>query len=122
MRFATRRPILACPCAHCEPGRRRSKISTLAMSRPMRRRWKKRGRRMGESNLQAARPAPVAPPSRYGEVFDRGYARYDGPRLGRRGAYGALVLYSIKRALGIKKSWTAKIIPILLYSAAFVPV
>ena len=77
---------------------------------------------MGESNLQAARPAPVAPPSRYGEVFDRGYARYDGPRLGRRGAYGALVLYSIKRALGIKKSWTAKIIPILLYSAAFVPV
>jgi ABC-2 type transport system permease protein len=77
---------------------------------------------MAESNLPASASAGTTPSSRYGEVFDRGYARYDGPRLGRRGAYTALVLYSIKRALGIKKSWTAKIIPIILYSAAFVPV
>jgi ABC-2 type transport system permease protein len=69
-------------------------------------------------------PAPsaaTAEPSRYGEVFDRGYKHYDGPRLGRRGAFFALVRYSMKRAVGIKKSWTAKIIPILLYVAAFVP-
>jgi hypothetical protein len=65
--------------------------------------------------------AAMAEPSRYGEVFDRGYKHYDGPRLGRRGAFFALVRYSIKRAVGIKKSWTAKIIPILLYVAAFVP-
>ena len=31
----------------------------------------------------------------------------------------ALVLYSIKRGLGIKKKWTAKITPIILYMAAF---
>jgi ABC-2 type transport system permease protein len=68
-------------------------------------------------------PAPgVGEPSRYGEIFDRGYKRYGGPRLGRRGAFFSLVRYSIKRALGIKKSWTAKIIPIFLYIAAFIPV
>jgi ABC-2 type transport system permease protein len=68
-------------------------------------------------------PSAGAPePSRYGEVFDRGYKHYDGPRLGRRGAFFALIRYSMKRAVGIKKSWTAKIIPIFLYVAAFIPV
>lgn len=68
---------------------------------------------------------PVQPPDgqqRYGEVFDRGYKHYDGPRLGRRQAQRALVGYSIKRAMGIKKSWTSKVIPILLYIAVFTPV
>lgn len=55
---------------------------------------------------------------RYGEVFDRGYQRYDGPRLGRRHAIWALTRYSMKRGMGIKKNWTAKIVPFLIYSAA----
>ncbi len=59
---------------------------------------------------------------RYGEVFDRGYKHYDGPRLGRRHAQRALIGYSIKRAMGIKKSWTAKVIPFLLYIAVATPV
>ena len=59
--------------------------------------------------------------SRYGEIFDRGYSHYDGPREGRRRAVLALFGYSIKRALGIRKSWTAKILPALLYFSAFVP-
>lgn len=58
---------------------------------------------------------------RYGEVFDRGYQHYTGPRLGRSGAIRSLIGYSIRRALGVKKRWTAKIIPILLYAAAFLP-
>lgn len=65
--------------------------------------------------------APVpnqAFPERYGEVFDRGYQHYDGPRLGRRHAVRALITYSIKRAMGIKKSWTAKVIPFLIYLGA----
>ena len=66
--------------------------------------------------------APIGQPARYGEVFDRGYKHYDGPQLGRGAAAWALVRYSAKRALGIKKSWTAKIIPILLYVAAAFPV
>jgi ABC-2 type transport system permease protein len=71
-----------------------------------------------------ASPIPATPnegASRYGEVFDRGYAHYDGPREGRRRAILSLFGYSIKRALGIRKSWTAKILPALLYFSAFVP-
>jgi ABC-2 type transport system permease protein len=74
-------------------------------------------------------PDLAAPPTvggttegRYGEIFDRGYKHYDGPRLGRRHAISALILYSIKRAMGIKKSWTAKVVPILLYVAVAIPV
>jgi ABC-2 type transport system permease protein len=63
------------------------------------------------SSLGAAQPA------RYGELYDRGYQHYDGPRLGRRHAFWALARYSMKRALGIKKGWTSKVVPILLYVA-----
>ena len=67
---------------------------------------------------------PEAPPpaeSRYGEVFDRGYRRYDGPRRGRMGAITSLIGYSMKRAMGIRKSWTAKVLPFLLYVAITIP-
>jgi ABC-2 type transport system permease protein len=64
--------------------------------------------------------APAAP--RYGEIYDRGYQHYTGPRLGRRHAIWALARYAMGRALGIKKPWTAKIIPILLYVAVLIPV
>jgi ABC-2 type transport system permease protein len=60
-------------------------------------------------------------PARYGEVFDRGYGHYDGPRRGRRGAVTSLIGYSMKRAMGIRKSWTAKILPFLLYVAITIP-
>jgi len=66
-------------------------------------------------------PAAV-PTARYGEVFDRGYQHYDGPRYGRGYAIWALVRYSMKRALGFKKGWGAKIIPILLYLGVILPV
>lgn len=56
-------------------------------------------------------------PGRYGEIYDRGYQHYLGKRLGRQHAIWALVTYSMKRAMGIKKSWTAKVIPIILYLA-----
>lgn len=54
----------------------------------------------------------------FGEVYDRGYHHYDGPRLGRGHAFRALTVYSMKRALGSKKSWTAKVIPTLMYISA----
>lgn len=63
--------------------------------------------------------APLQPEA---EIYDRGYRHYDGPREGRRHAIQALIVYSIKRGLGIKKRWTAKIIPILIYGFAFFPV
>jgi ABC-2 type transport system permease protein len=58
----------------------------------------------------------------YGEIFDRGYLHYAGPRLGQAHAIWALARYSMARALGIRRSWTAKIIPMLLYAAVAIPV
>ncbi len=76
---------------------------------------------MSASSTAGPEVRPVPSPGRYGEVFDRGYAHYNGPRLGRRQAVRSLYGYSIKRALGIRKSWTAKVLPFLLYTAALVP-
>lgn len=67
---------------------------------------------------------PVSTPeqdARYGEVFDRGYAHYEGSRRGRRGAITSLIGFSMKRAMGIRKSWTAKVMPFILYVAATIP-
>jgi ABC-2 type transport system permease protein len=63
-----------------------------------------------------------ARPQQYGEIFDRGYAHYDGPRLGMGRTIWALVRYSMGRALGMRRPWTAKIIPMLLYAAVAIPV
>lgn len=68
-----------------------------------------------------ARPPAAQTAQPYGEVFDRGYQHYAGPRLGRQHAIQALIWYSIKRGLGIKKRWTAKILPIILYAFAYTP-
>ena len=63
-----------------------------------------------------------AAPTQYGEVFDRGYLHYTGPRLGQAHAIWALARYSMARGLGLRRSWTAKIIPLLLYAGAAIPV
>lgn len=79
---------------------------------------------MASADSQAIPNSPLQPtqPERYGEVFDRGYKHYDGARLGRAHAVWRLIIYSIKRAMGIKKSWTSKVIPFVLYIAVAVPV
>jgi ABC-2 type transport system permease protein len=66
-------------------------------------------------------PPAATPAQPYGEIYDLGYKHYDGKRLGRAHAIRALIIYSIKRGLGIKKKWTAKIIPFVLYAVAFIP-
>lgn len=72
--------------------------------------------------MESSRLAAPAEPVRRGEVYDRGYRHYDGERLGRKHAFAALVRYSMKRALGIKKGWGSKIIPIIVYVAVLIPV
>jgi ABC-2 type transport system permease protein len=57
-----------------------------------------------------------------GQIYRRNYTRYDGPREGRSRTYLAVVWHSVRRALGVRRKWTAKILPIILYSSAFVPV
>src|SRR5215207_10589516 len=61
-------------------------------------------------------------PGQYGEIFDRGFRHYDGQRLGQAQAIWALARYSMARALGIRRPWKAKIIPMLLYAAVAIPV
>ncbi len=56
-----------------------------------------------------------------GAVYDRGYRPYDGPR-GRRGA-ATLALYkaSMRRALGIRRSWRQKFAPFVLLGVVTIP-
>jgi ABC-2 type transport system permease protein len=57
-----------------------------------------------------------------GRVFRRRYERYVGTREGRARSYGAVIFHSWRRALGIRRKWTSKILPIILYASAFIPV
>ena len=56
-----------------------------------------------------------------GRVYDRGYRPYEGERGGRRAATGALWRASIRRALGIRRSWRQKLFPWLLLAIVSVP-
>jgi ABC-2 type transport system permease protein len=56
-----------------------------------------------------------------GAVYDRGYRPYEGPR-GRRGAATfALFKASIRRALGIRRSWRQKLAPFMLLAVVTMP-
>ncbi len=54
-------------------------------------------------------------------ILDRGYRHHDGPRSGARGAFRALVVHSMQRALGLKRSAGQKILPALAVFIAYVP-
>jgi ABC-2 type transport system permease protein len=56
-----------------------------------------------------------------GAVYDRGYRPYDGPRGGRRAATAALYRTSLRRAIGLRRSWRQKVAPALLLVIAVVP-
>ena len=56
-----------------------------------------------------------------GAVYDRGYRPYDG-RRGRRGAATfALYKASIRRALGLRRSWRQKVAPFVLLAVVTIP-
>jgi ABC-2 type transport system permease protein len=63
----------------------------------------------------------VADPGGAGAVYDRGYRPYDGPRGGRRASAVALYLASIRRALGLRRSWRQKVAPFVLLGVVTVP-
>jgi len=65
----------------------------------------------------------LAPPGGTGKgaVYDRGYRPYDGPR-GRRGAATyALYKASMRRALGLRRSWRQKVAPFVLLGVVTIP-
>jgi hypothetical protein len=56
-----------------------------------------------------------------GAVYDRGYRPYDGPRGSRGAATLALYRASIRRALGLRRSWRQKVAPFVLLAIVTVP-
>jgi ABC-2 type transport system permease protein len=56
-----------------------------------------------------------------GAVYDRGYRPYEGPRGLRGAATFALFKASIRRALGIRRSWRQKIAPFVLLGVVTIP-
>ncbi len=68
---------------------------------------------------------PTSPPSPgahgAGRVYDRGYRPFDGVLGGRRAAVTALWRASVRRALGIRRSWRQKLFPWLLLVVVTIP-
>ena len=53
----------------------------------------------------------TAMPETTGTIYDIGYRHYDGPRLGRRGAIGAIVGAGLRAVFGFGRSGRSKVIP-----------
>ena len=56
-----------------------------------------------------------------GAIYDRGYRPYEGHLGGRRAAVGALFRTSVRRALGIRRSWRQKFVPFALLGIVAIP-
>ena len=59
--------------------------------------------------------------ARTGAVYDRGYRPYDGPRGGRGAARVALYKASVRRAIGLRRSWRQKFLPLGLLAVVTIP-
>ena len=59
--------------------------------------------------------------STLGAVYDRGYRPYDGPRGGRAATRWALWRLTVRRALGLRRSWRQKVLPWSLLGLATIP-
>jgi ABC-2 type transport system permease protein len=57
----------------------------------------------------------------HGAVYDRGYRPYEGPRGQRGAATMALWRASIRRALGLRRSWRQKVAPFVLLAVVTLP-
>ena len=56
-----------------------------------------------------------------GSIYDLGYRRYDGVRLGRRHSVLSLYFYTLRGAFGLGRRSSSKIIPIAVAIIAFIP-
>jgi ABC-2 type transport system permease protein len=68
------------------------------------------------------RVSPAGPSGpRTGSIYDLGYRKYEGERLGRRYALVSLYTYSLRSIFGLGRSWLSKLFPIGLAVVASVP-
>ncbi len=56
-----------------------------------------------------------------GAVYDRGYRPYDGTRGGRSAGRWALWRLTVRRALGLRRSWRQKVLPWTLLGLVMIP-
>ena len=61
----------------------------------------------------------AAPPG--GNIYDLGYRRYDGPRLGRSQAIRSLIGHSFRTTFGIGRGGRSKIAPLVFGGLAVLP-
>lgn len=54
-------------------------------------------------------------------ILDRGYRRYQGTRTGTGGAMRSVVLHSVQRAMGLRRTLWAKVLPFAAVLIAYVP-
>lgn len=56
-----------------------------------------------------------------GTIYDLGYQRYGGPRLGRNNAIANLIAYSFRAAFGMGRGSKAKLLPMIVTGVVFLP-
>jgi ABC-2 type transport system permease protein len=54
-------------------------------------------------------------------ILDRGYRRYEGERRGVRSSIRSLVVHSVLRGFGMRRTFWAKILPLLAVGIAYIP-
>lgn len=54
-------------------------------------------------------------------IYEQGYRRYDGARLGLRASIVSLAIHSMRRGLGLRRTFWAKLLPIAVVLIAYVP-
>jgi ABC-2 type transport system permease protein len=54
-------------------------------------------------------------------IYEQGYRRYDGPRLGRPAAIRSVWKHTVQRVLGLRRSARHKVLPFLAVSMAYLP-
>ena len=54
-------------------------------------------------------------------IYEQGYRSYDGPRLGVPASVRSLAIHSIRRGLGLRRTFWAKLLPIATVVIAYVP-
>ncbi|HEY4227787.1 MAG TPA: hypothetical protein VGM49_05575 [Candidatus Limnocylindrales bacterium] len=72
-------------------------------------------------SADASVPLIAVPATETGSIYDIGYRKYDGPRLGRAHAIRALFSHSLRSSFGIGRGGRAKIAPLTLGILACIP-
>ncbi len=76
---------------------------------------------MSDTPLAPIPDAPTSASSPGGSIYDVGYQRYLGIRLGRRSVVRALFFQTLRACFGIGRGGRAKIAPFVLYGLATLP-